>query len=89
MVQASSAEISDAKATVLDVRGLKAPDNILAVLQKAGELAGSSSEFIIDSNPFQLYDLLQQRGYFLEMAAEKDGTYRGRVKPRDLKALSH
>ena len=76
--------------TVLDVRGLQAPDNILTVLRKAAELTqGTTLEFVIDSNPVQLYDLLQQRGYFLEMIPQEKGIYRGRVKERDIKALAH
>ena len=70
--------------TVLDVKGMNAPDNILAVLKKVGELQnGSALEFVIESNPFQLYDLLQQRGYILEMQPQKDGTFLGKVTPRD------
>ena len=70
--------------TVLDVKELKAPDNILAVLKKVSELQnGGTLEVAIDSNPFQLYDLLQQRGYILEMQPQKDGTFLGRVTPRD------
>lgn len=70
--------------TVLDLKGLKEPDNILAVLKKVGELQnGSALEFVIGSNPFQLYDLLQQRGYILEMQPQKDGTFLGKVTPRD------
>jgi hypothetical protein len=77
-------------APVLDVRDLQAPDNILAVLKKAAELPRDTAmEIIMESNPFQLYDLLQQRGFFLEMTLQKDGTYRGSVKRRDLDALSH
>ena len=90
MAEGSAGTQPGSNGTVLDVRGLQAPDNILAVLRKAGELAkGSTLEFLIDANPFQLYDLLQQRGYFLEMIPEKEGIYRGRVKERDVKALAH
>lgn len=75
---------------VLDVRGLKAPDNILAVLEKATEMqAKSEVEFVIDSSPLQLYDLLQQRGYMLDLKPMSDGTFVGRAWPRDIKALSH
>jgi hypothetical protein len=80
----------NSSATVFDVRELKAPDNILAVLKKAGELPnGSSFEFLIDSNPFQLYDLLQQRGFFLQMETQPDGTFIGKVKARDAEATAH
>lgn len=75
--------------SVLDVRGLKAPDNVLAVLAKASGLNQRGNfDFLIDSNPFQLYDLLQQRGYALEMTPQSDGTYLGRASLRDLKALA-
>ena len=75
---------------MLDVRGIQPPDNILAVLKKAGELSNSATlEFVIESNPFQLYDLLQQRGFVLEMEPQKDGTFVGRVKARDREALGH
>jgi TusA-related sulfurtransferase len=86
-MEQSKAGQASSSATVLDVKGLKAPDNILAVLKKASELPnGSTLEFLIDSNPFQLYDLLQQRGFLLEMEAQSDGTFLGRVRPRDTKA---
>ena len=75
---------------VLDVSGLDAPDNILAVLKKASDLPpGASLEIIIRSNPFQLYDLLQQRGYFLEMKPQADGSFRGVLRQRDKTALMH
>ena len=76
--------------TVLDVRGMPAPDNVLAVLKRVSGLAkGAKLQVCIGSNPFQLYDLLQQRGYFLELMAQEDGSYRGYVKQRDIDALSH
>ena len=75
---------------VLDVRGTPAPDNVLAVLKRVSGLAkGAKLQVQIDSNPFQLYDLLQQRGYFLELMPQEDGSYRGYVKQRDIEALSH
>jgi TusA-related sulfurtransferase len=79
--------------SVLDVRGLQPPDNILKILKHVTELpkgsTGSPLEVCLDSNPFQLYDLLQQRGYFLELKPQPDGCYRGQVKQRDIDALSH
>ena len=76
--------------TVLDLKGLKEPDNILAVLKKVSELQnGPTLEFVIGSNPFQLYDLLQQRGYILEMQPQKDGTFLGKVTPRGKNGLEH
>ena len=75
---------------VFDVRGLQAPDNILAVLKKVSELPqGSTLELCLDSNPFQLYDLLQQRGYFLTLLPQPDGSFRGHLKKRDVAALTH
>ena len=58
---------ASADETVLDVRGTAAPDDVLAVLKRVNGLAkGAKLQVCLDSNPFQLYDLLQQRGYFLE-----------------------
>ena len=76
--------------SVLDVRGVQPPDDILKVLkQVTGLPKGVSLEVCLDSNPFQLYDLLQQRGYFLELTQQPDGCYRGKVEQRDIDALSH
>ena len=81
---------ASADETVLDVRGTAAPDDILAVLKRVSGLAnGAKLQVCLDSNPLQLYDLLQQRGYFLELMRQEDGSYRGYVKQRDLDALSH
>lgn len=75
---------------VLDVRGIQPPDNILKVLKQVTEMPkGANLEVCLDSNPFQLYDLLQQRGYFLELNRQADGCYRGKVKLRDIDALTH
>ena len=74
----------------LDARGVRPPDNILAVLKKASELPkGTLLEIELDANPFQLYDLLQQRGYFLDMKRNENGGYSGIVKPRPIEDLSH
>ena len=82
MQQTPASKVSSSE-TLLDVRGMKAPDNIVTVLKKAGELSHRAAfQFQIDSNPFQLYDLLQQRGYFLEMQPQPDGTFVGIVQPR-------
>ncbi len=81
---------STGNGVVLDVRGLAAPEDVLAILKKASELPkGSGMEIAIATNPFQLYDLLQQRGYFLNMIPQKDGTYRGYIKQREIEPLSH
>jgi len=87
---AASAVETANKNAVLDVRGVQAPDNILKVLKRVTELPqGSSLEVCLDSNPFQLYDLLQQRGYFLELTQQPDGCYRGMLKQRDIKPIAH
>jgi hypothetical protein len=89
MQESPGTQISSS-ATILDVRGLSAPDNILAILKSVGELPnGSTLEFLIESNPFQLYDLLQQRGFFLEIQPQEDGGFLGRLKARDDKDSSH
>jgi TusA-related sulfurtransferase len=81
---------ASADETVLDVRGTPAPDDVLAVLKRVSGLAkGAKLQVQLNSNPFQLYDLLQQRGYFLELTPQDDGSYRGYVKQRDIEALSH
>lgn len=77
-------------AELFDARGLPAPENVLAILKKASALPnGAELEVWLDSNPFQLYDLLQQRGYFLEMTGQLDGTYRGKLKQREVEKLRH
>lgn len=69
---------------------MQPPDDILKILKQVTELPkGSSLEVCLDSNPFQLYDLLQQRGYFLELAPQPDGAFRGKIKQRDIDALKH
>ena len=82
--------VNTANNSVLDLRGVQAPDNVLAILHKVTGLPkGASLEVCLDSNPFQLYDLLQQRGYFVDLVRQEDGSYRGVVKQRDVDALSH
>jgi uncharacterized protein (DUF2249 family) len=86
MTAASQAERTD----VLDVRGIQPPSNVLAVLKRVGELPnGCALQIRADSNPWQLYDLLQQRGYFLEMRRESDGSYTGTIRQRNLGELKH
>ena len=75
---------------VLDVRGMQAPENIIAILKRVGELSKNSVlEIRAESNPFQLYDLLQQRGFFLEMHRQKDGSYEGTIRSRDIEEPEH
>ena len=87
---AASAVNTASNNSVLDVRGVQPPDDILKVLkQVTGLPKGATLEVCLDSNPFQLYDLLQQRGYFLELTRQPDGCYRGKLEQRDIEALSH
>ena len=86
----AASAVKTANESVFDVRGMQAPDNILAILKKVSELPkGSTIELCLDSNPFQLYDLLQQRGYFLDLLPQPDGSYRGRLQQRDIDTLAH
>jgi TusA-related sulfurtransferase len=81
--------VNTANNSVVDVRGVQAPDNVLTILHKVTGLPkGASLEVCLDTNPFQLYDLLQQRGYFLDLVPQGDGSYRGVVKQRDIDALA-
>ena len=82
--------VNTANNSVLDVRGVQPPDNILKILKQVTELPkGASIEVCLDSNPFQLYDLLQQRGYFLDLLPQPDGCFRGLVKQREIEKLAH
>lgn len=75
----------EARTTELDVRGLEPPQPILAILKKVTELpANTILKVRIDSNPWQLYDLLQQRGFFFEAQRSSDGCYTGVIKARDV-----
>ncbi len=77
-------------AELLDVRGVQAPENVLSILKRATELApGAALEIRTDTNPWQLYDLLQQRGYFLQMDRQKDGSFSGKLQQRDIAVLKH
>ena len=68
----------------LDVRGLEAPAHILTILKKVTELPpGTGLRARLDNNPFQLYDLLQQRGFILETQRAEDGTYIAEVRPNN------
>jgi uncharacterized protein (DUF2249 family) len=81
---------STANNSIIDVRGVQPPDNILTILRKVTELPrGAKLEICIDSNPFQLYDLLQQRGYFLDLVRQPDGSFRGSASQREIDALRH
>lgn len=67
----------------LDTRGMEEPQPILAILKKVGELTGAGElEVRLDNQPMQLYDLLQQRGYFLVGGKQADGSFVGRIRAR-------
>lgn len=69
----------------LDVRGLEPPQPILAILKKVTELPPDATLKVrIDTNPWQLYDLLQQRGFFYQAQKVAEGGYCGLVKPREI-----
>lgn len=84
------ARVEEKIAEVLDIRGVESPSNVLSVLKRASALPnGGALQIRADCNPWQLYDLLQQRGFFLAMEKQKDGSYLGRITQRDLARLSH
>jgi uncharacterized protein (DUF2249 family) len=65
----------------LDVRGVEAPTHILKILQRVGQLPpGKGLRARLDNNPMQLYDLLQQRGFFLHANKTADGTFLATVE---------
>lgn len=69
---------------------MASPENVLSILKRATELPKDAIlEIRSDTNPWQLYDLLQQRGYFLLMERQKDGSFTGRIRQRDLSGLTH
>jgi len=89
-MQGNASEKTIQSAQVLDLRGVPAPDNVLSVLKRVSELPnGALLEIHADSNPCQLYDLLQQRGFFLEMQRQTDGSFLGKVRPRNIDELKH
>ena len=68
----------------VDTRGMKPPGPILAILKKVGELPKNGAlEVRLDNVPMQLYDLVQQRGFFLLCQRQADGSYVGQVRPRN------
>jgi tRNA 2-thiouridine synthesizing protein A len=68
----------------MDLRGLEPPLPILAILKKVAELSPSAWVHVkIDSNPWQLYDLLQQRGFNYLATRLADGSYEAKIVPRD------
>jgi TusA-related sulfurtransferase len=80
----------EAPVEVLDVRGMAAPSNVLSILKRASELPnGASLQIRSDTNPWQLYDLLQQRGYTLLIDRQKDGSFAGVVRPRETVTGQH
>lgn len=78
------------QAQVFDARSLSAPDNILAILKKVAELPPNTPLHVqLDCYPFQLYDLLQQRGFLIEMTRQQNGSYIGRIRRRDAAPVAH
>ena len=75
-------EQKTAQPATLDTRGMQPPQPILEILKRVTELNGGELEVLMENNPFQLYDLLQQRGYLLHTEKQPDGSIRGLVKPR-------
>lgn len=81
MEKPSATEANDK--VVLDTRGLEPPQPVLAVLRKVSEIPRTATlEVRLDSNPFQLYDLLQQRGFQLSIAPNEEGGFLGQIRPR-------
>lgn len=83
----ASSSKTEAKETTavekLDTRGWEAPEPILAILKKAGELpANAILEVRMDNQPMQLYDLLQQRGFFLIAEKQAEGCFVGKIRAR-------
>ena len=85
---ASTNSASGPKPELLDIRSIPAPENVMNVLNRASALSpGASLQIRADANPWQLYDLLQQRGFFLSMTREDDGSYLGTITPREIDKL--
>jgi uncharacterized protein (DUF2249 family) len=75
---------------VLDIRGMPSPANVLCVLSRVSALPpGGRLQIRSDCNPYQLYDLLQQRGFALGMEKEMEGSYVGTIVSRNIAALRH
>lgn len=76
-------EQKSAQPVTLDTRGMQPPQPILEILKRVTELTGGGQlEVLMENNPFQLYDLLQQRGYFLQTEKQPDGSVRGLIRAR-------
>jgi uncharacterized protein (DUF2249 family) len=82
---------ADASATVeLDVRGIQPPAHIFAILKTAGDLPrGTSLRVRLDDNPAQLYDLLQQRGFFFDARKKADGSYEAAIRENGARSTIH
>jgi hypothetical protein len=67
----------------LDLRGVEAPQPLLTVLSKVSSAPRDSGlEVMLDQQPFQLYDLLQQRGWRADFAKQEDGSVRLQTVPK-------
>ena len=90
-MQSSSANPTAGESVLIDTRGMTAPRNVLTILERVSTLRDSHAriEVRLDANPMQLYDLLQQRGFFLDITRQDDGTFSGVIRQRDIAALKH
>ena len=69
------------------MRGVPPPGDILAILKKAGALSeGGIMRVRLENNPYQLYDLLQQRGCVLMTDRDADGSILATIRANDAKA---
>jgi TusA-related sulfurtransferase len=79
---------SKKKIRSLDVSGSEGPEAVLHVMSEASKLGeGEVLEVTLSCIPFQLYDLLQQRGYLICYANEKNGKVCGVVRRRPGEAI--
>jgi TusA-related sulfurtransferase len=89
-MSASASSKSTSANEILDVRGMPSPENVLTILKRVTELPkGAGLEIRSDSNPWQLYDLLQQRGFWLLMDRQKEGDFLGKIRPREAEPVTH
>lgn len=74
----------------LDLRGVEPPGHVLALLKKVSQIPpGESLHARLDNHPAQLYDLLQQRGFLLQMEPAADGGYAATIRPQPTPPVPH
>ncbi|MGV3774488.1 MAG: DUF2249 domain-containing protein [Verrucomicrobiales bacterium] len=74
----------------LDLRGVEEPKPLLTVLHKISNLPkGTTLEAILDNYPYQLYDLLQQRGWSADFTKRPDGAFRLQAILKSSEARPH